>query len=96
MGQEVTFTAEEMAALKIVFSDWARMQGEDTIGVLMKAGAFRPLPSGGVARLARKIDGDSFVEPTGRVNVEGKVQRKISPEEFAKAIGGELIPKEEV
>lgn len=57
---ETTFTAEEMAALKVVV-DHAAMccgGGEDTIGAIMYTGAFHKLRDGdgAVCDLARKID----------------------------------------
>ena len=57
---ETTFTAAEMAALKMVV-DYAAKKcggGEDTIGAIMYTGAFHKLGKGEgvVAELARKID----------------------------------------
>lgn len=57
---ETTFTAEEMAALKVVVDHAARNcgGGEDTIGAILYTGAFHKLKDGdgAVAALARKID----------------------------------------
>lgn len=57
---ETTFTADEMAALKVVV-DHAAINcgaGEDTIGAIMYTGAFHKLQKGdgAVCNLARKID----------------------------------------
>lgn len=56
---ETTFTAEEMAALKVIVDHAANHcgGGEDTIGAIMYTGAFHKLNGdGAVCNLARKID----------------------------------------
>ena len=54
------FTTEEVQAIKIMVRDLANRCQEDTIGAILKTGAFHPFPDTGVdsavVRLAEKLE----------------------------------------